>query len=241
MPRAIESLSPGLAQFQWRSASRIPPATPADGLALGALEAALAAARHAGENRPALEVVAGSLADMGLQVTTRTRSPRLLAHDRDAWLLRLRSAGRSVSSIAAYRFAIDDLIDWGQRRERTAELMEEHTIVDYLTEYRQRCAPASATYHRRFLLLRRFMRWVSQRNGLPDPFLELEAPPKPRQEADWLTREEFARLLSAAAEPTRRLPGMAERDQFVLLALVMTGLRRSELIALDWRDVCLDA
>jgi site-specific recombinase XerD len=238
MARTIE-FSPAFAHFRQPSASHAPTATPADRLALGALEAALAAARHAGEDRPALEVVAGSLAEIGVHATTGTRSLRVLARDRDAWLLRLRGAGRSLSSVTAYRYAIDNLIDWAQRHERTAELLQEHTIVDYLADYRRRRSPAPATYHRHFLLLRRFVRWVSQRNGVRDPFLELDAPPKPRQEADWLTREEFARLLSAAARPTRQLSGIAERDQLVLLALVMTGLRRSELIALDWRDVSL--
>jgi len=33
------------------------------------------------------------------------------------------------------------------------------------------------------------------------------------------------------------LPGLAERDQLALLALVTTGLRRSELCSLEWRDV----
>src|SRR5436189_2518 len=42
------------------------------------------------------------------------------------------------------------------------------------------------------------MRWVSRREGVPDPFLDLDAPPKPRQESDWLTAEEFHRMLSAA-------------------------------------------
>src|SRR5262249_16773225 len=83
---------------------------PADRVALGALEAAVVAARQFGEQRPALEIVAGSLADMGVHAATRTRPLRHLARDRDAWLLRLRAAGRSASSLAAYRYAIDDLI-----------------------------------------------------------------------------------------------------------------------------------
>lgn len=41
------------------------------------------------------------------------------------------------------------------------------------------------------------MRWVAQREGLPDPFAELDAPARPREEADWLTQQEFARLLAA--------------------------------------------
>jgi integrase/recombinase XerC len=62
-------------------------------------------------------------------------------------------------------------------------------------------------------------------------------PPKPRQERDWLTPEEFRRLLDAAGRPARNLPGLGERDRLVLLALVTTGLRRSELCALQWRDL----
>jgi integrase len=212
----------------------------ADRLAIGALDAALVLAREAGEDRPALEVLAGSLVEMGVRAACTTRSGRLLTRDRDAWLLRLRSAERSASSIGAYRHAIEDLLAWAQRHERAAELFEERTIVDYLDDYRQRCAPAPATYHRRFLLLRCFMRWVSRRNGLPDPFVELPARPKPRQESDWLTHEEFDKMLHAAGHPPRRRPGLAERDQLVLLTLAMTGLRRSELIALDWGDVTLD-
>ncbi len=148
-------------------------ARPADRIALGALDAALALAREAGEERPALEILAGSLAEMGVRPAGMTRSARLLTRDRDAWLMRLRSAERSASSISAYRYAIDDLLSWAQQHDCTGELFEERTIVGYLEDYRERCDPAPATYHRRFLLLRRFMSWVSHRNGLPDAFLEL--------------------------------------------------------------------
>jgi site-specific recombinase XerD len=59
--------------------------------------------------------------------------------------------------------------------------------------------------YRRFVLLRRFFRWLSRRSGVPDPFLDLEPPAKPQQAADWLTPEEFARLL----EPPGRHSGAA--------------------------------
>ena len=48
-------------------------------------------------------------------------------------------------------------------------------------------------------------------------------------------------MLDAAGRPRRLIPGLAERDRLVLLALVATGLRRSELIALDWADLDLDS
>jgi site-specific recombinase XerD len=161
-----------------------------------------------------------------------------LQRARNEWLRRLQAAKRSESALAAYRIAIDDLLAWCGDRDRN--VFDEATIVDYLAGYQQHAKPAPATYYRRFGLLRRFLRWLSRRSGMPDPFLELEPPPKPQQEADWLTQQEFARLLAAAERPPRRRAGLAERDRLVLLTLVQTGLRRAELIALDWSDLELD-
>lgn len=165
---------------------------------------------------------------------------RLVSRDLRAWLRRLESAGRSQSTIDAYRIAIGSLLAWAEATQRTTELFEEGAIVDYLDDYRRQSSPAPATYHRRFVLLRRFMRWFSRRNGTPDPFLELQAPPKPHQVSDWLTHEEFTALLAGAGRPQRNRPGLAARDRLVLIALVVTALRRAELMAVDWRDVTLD-
>ncbi len=213
---------------------------PGDRLALGALEATLAQARDTNDVRPALEVLAGSLVELGVRAVPAARSGRLVARDREAWLRRLQSAGRSESTISAYRIAIDDLLAWAEQEKRTGDLFDEQTIVDYLDAYRRRRNPAPATYYRRFVLLRRFMQWLSRRQGTPDPFLELEAPSKPQQEGEWLTHEEFAALLHAAEHPQRRRPGLVQRDRLVLMALVLTGLRRAELIAVRWRDVTLE-
>ena len=148
-------------------------------------------ARRARDERPAFELLVGSLAELGVPATHPVHSPQL-DRERDAWLRRLKSARRSRSTLDAYRVAIDDLLTWAEDSGRSAELFVEQTLVDYLDTYRSSRRPAPATYHRRFVLLRRFMRWVSQRKGLTDPFLELQPPTKPRQESDWLTRAEFA-------------------------------------------------
>ena len=46
-----------------------------------------------------------------------------------------------------------------------------------------------------------------------DPFLDLEAPRKPRQEGEWLTPAEFRRMLEAAGKPLRRHNGIVERAE----------------------------
>ena len=210
----------------------------ADRATLAALAAALADARSAADDRPAFVVLASRLSELGISSTPSRARGFSLRQARDDWLRRLEAQQKSESAIVAYRVAIDDLLEWSEANGRN--VLEEATIVDYLRSYQQRAGPAQATYYRRFLLLRKFLRWVSQREGVRDPFVDLEPPPKPRQQRDWLTREEFRLLLDAAGRPERNLPGLAERDRLVLLALVTTGLRRSELCALEWRDLELD-
>ena len=182
-----------------------------------------------------LAILAGYLTQLVSTAGRPAPSELELRHARDDWFRRLEAGRRSESALTAYRIAIDDLFDWSAENGRNA--FEEATIVDYLAAYRRRARPAPATDYRRFGLLRRFFRWLSRRSGLPDPFVELESPPKPQQEADWLTEDEFARLLAAAEHPPRRRAGLAHRDRLVLLTLVQTGLRRAELIALDWSDL----
>jgi integrase/recombinase XerC len=159
---------------------------------------------------------------------------------REEWLRRLEAGKRSRSTLVGYRVALDQLLEFLERTGPGERVCTEETIVRYLADYRRRKQPAEATYYRRFVFLRRFFRWYARRAGCADPFLDLEPPPKPQQEADWLTPAEFARLHAAAGRPERARPGLAERDQLVLLALVATGLRRAELLALDWRDLELD-
>jgi len=213
----------------------------ADRAALAAITSVLVEARETGSVESPFAVIAASLAEFGVAVPAAPRrAETLVKRGREDWLRRLRTAGRSESALRAYRNAIDDLIAWGERCDRLDDLFEEQTIVDHLDDYRKLKAPAAATYHRRFVLLRRFMRWMSQREGLRDPFVNLEAPRKPQQQSAWLTHTEFRRMLDAAGRPQRRLSGIVERDRLVLLALVTTGLRRSELLNLDWSDLTLD-
>jgi integrase/recombinase XerC len=206
-----------------------------DRAVLKALEATLADARAWADDRPALIILASRLDEHDAPLTSPAAEGVSLWQARDDWLRRLETQQKSESTLVGYRVAIDDLIDWSETNAR--DILTETAIVDSLRAYQGRAQPAEASYYRRFVLLRKFVRWVCRRDGLPDPFLDLDAPPKPRQQRDWLTPEEFRRLLDAACKPERNLPGLAKRDRLVLLALVTTGLRRSELCALDWRDL----
>lgn len=211
-----------------------------DRMALSALACALLDARSSADSSPALTIIANAISELGVRPQPRRLSADRLQDARHAWLSRIRSAGRSASAERGYRNAIDDFHTWLTKSQRVDAAFEERTVVAYLDDYRRRKTPAASTYHRHFLLLRSYVRWLARSEGLPRPFLDLAPPPRPVQARDWLTPDEFQKLLHGAANPGRRRAGLVERDRLVLLALVMTGLRRSELVAINWRDLHLD-
>jgi len=141
-----------------------------DRAVLKALEATLRAARASADDRPALVVLASRLDEFGIPPAPPTARDISLRQARDDWLRRLEAQQKSESALVAYRVAIDDLLEWSETHRRS--VFEQATIVDYLGSYRARARPAPASYYRRFLLLRRFLRWVSRRNGVPDPFFD---------------------------------------------------------------------
>ncbi len=149
------------------------------------LHEALRQARNQNDQRSPFAIIASCLLGLGIELPERSVGLDL-AEARDEWLRRLRGSGRSASTVTAYRTALDDLIGWLGREGIREDRLREETIVSYLDDYRRRARPAAATYYRRFTLLRRFFRWLSSRAGTPDPFLDLDAPPKPTPVADWL-------------------------------------------------------
>jgi site-specific recombinase XerC len=76
-----------------------------------------------------------------------------------------------------------------------------------------------------------------------DPALVLRTPKKREVLPDVLDRRELGRLLAATERDDvweRQRPGLSERDRLMLAFFACAGLRRSELLGLDWDDVDLE-
>jgi site-specific recombinase XerD len=91
--------------------------------------------------------------------------------------------------------------------------------------------------------LKSFFRFLVEEERLVrDPALPLRTPKKREALPDVLTMSELERLL---AQPSRgdvwerHFPGKPERDRLLLAVMAYGGLRRSELLGLEWDDVDL--
>jgi len=140
---------------------------------------------------------------------------------------------RDVSACLAYL--------QGEGFEDLAEVKVTHLRTFLADEHNTR--PAVSSQARTTAALKCFFRFLVEEERLVrDPALPLRTPKKPETLPDVLTMGELERLLAAAGRAElwqRHFPGKAERDRLLLAVMAYAGLRRSELLGLDWDDVDL--
>lgn len=104
------------------------------------------------------------------------------------------------------------------------------------------CRPAASSQARTVAALKGFFRFCVESEWLErDPALVLRTPKKREALPDVLDRHELRRLMRAPdlAVWERAHHGKRERDRLLLALFAYAGLRRSELLGLDWDDVDL--
>jgi site-specific recombinase XerD len=139
---------------------------------------------------------------------------------------------RDVSACLAYLQA---------ERIELAEVKVTHLRAFLASEHNTR--PAVSSQARTTAALKCFFRFlVEEERLLRDPALPLRTPKKPEVLPDVLTMRELERLLvqpNRAELWERHFHGKPERDRLLLALMAYGGLRRSELLGLDWDDVDL--
>lgn len=104
--------------------------------------------------------------------------------------------------------------------------------------------PAPSSQARTVAALKCFFRFLLENEQIDrDPAQVLRTPRKREALPDVLDRRELARLLGATERDDvweRKHDGKCERDRLLLALFAYAGLRRSELLGLDWTDVDLE-
>jgi integrase len=159
-------------------------------------------------------------------VATPRRRPRTVAevaHDFDAWF----AMDHRPATIASWHVCWKSLAPLvGARLIASLTIRDLEHVQQTL---RRSLAPASV--NKRLAFLQQICKKARQWGDVSaDPFIDLKKLRVPRKRPRNLTPDEEARILSAC-NPQLRL---------VVIAALLTGLRRNELCQLRWRDLDLD-
>ncbi|WP_413372387.1 tyrosine recombinase [Paenibacillus taichungensis] len=143
--------------------------------------------------------------------------------------------GMSSSTLESYLRDVDKFIEFADKEYgiREAEQVRRTHVILFVGQQKQ-AGRANATIARSVVSLRSYFHFLMRRGEiLQDPTFDVEAPKADKTPPQVLTIQEIELLL---ASPDTRSP-QGVRDRAMLELLYATGIRVSELIALDVRDV----
>ncbi len=153
----------------------------------------------------------------------------------DLYLLRCQVEGKSVQTVVAYRYTLGRFLR--TLREDGVHLEASAVQQAHLYRYLGRFTDLSLdTRHRYFREVRCFFNWVTASGYLSaSPFAHLRNVRLPQKIVRVFTPDDLRQLLAAcSATPA------GARDRAVLITLLDTGLRVSELVRLTLDDVDLE-
>lgn len=149
-----------------------------------------------------------------------------------SWLITLRGERKSPATLKAYKAGVTGYLTFCQQQTLDVELTKEN-----LRAYMACLADSEpATARLRLTAVKLFARWLADEEGFDaDPILTVRAPKLDDKAVPDLSESEVKLILKACKGAAFR----DKRDLAMLLVLTETGIRASELLALDLDDVDL--
>lgn len=166
------------------------------------------------------------------------------------WKLHMQAGRYSTATIESYIPAIKKLIDYlGDPDAADVTIWE---LEGYLVSLREKgLSESTRQYH--WKVIKSYYTWASKRKGLgiERPDTELEMPVVPEPEVLPYTKAEIKALLKACKETNKSHTERkrkswkydrptAERDRLLILILLDTGIRVSELCRIQYKDIDLN-
>lgn len=134
--------------------------------------------------------------------------------------------GATPETLKTYRWVLEQMgqsLGW----DRDPLTVTADDLLDVLGTWRRLSTSSRAG---RISVMRTFYTWLAERYKCHNPASELHRPKKQRPARKRLTKDDVYQLMRACEN---------DRDKLIVYTLAMTGMRRSDLRNLRWRDVNL--
>jgi len=166
-----------------------------------------------------------------------------MLNDIEAFATSLAKAARaSRHTVSNYRRDLISLraflLERGSLVDANGEIAVDAITADHVRQYLaelMRNAAARATVQRRLSAIKAFFRYRESNTGTMSPVRALRSPKSQRHLPSILQETDAKRLIEHM--PDAPMSPAALRDRAILEVLYSSGLRVSELVGLDWRDI----
>lgn len=147
--------------------------------------------------------------------------------------------GCSPLTLRNYRLAIQRFVASPHVPADASAITPDHVLL-YMADLRRRgLSPANRAWHQRHVFA--WLRWLYGRGDIErDPLRGVDPVQVPPVQHQQVTPDDMVRLLTVVLGHVRRdgqPTATRYRDIAILRMLWATGLRRAELVSLDWQDV----
>ena len=167
--------------------------------------------------------------------------PKKMSHNKNesfaalniGFLRSLQSQDYSNATIASYATDLQLFGSWLQQRSLAVLQLCDSDLAEYKKFVRLKQHRQPATVNRYLATLRRFYRWLQRMDYLATPPCMPRCLAQPSAAVRWLNTSEQRRLLRVTKQQSH------SRNSAVIVLLLHTGLRASELCTLQWRDVSM--
>jgi integrase/recombinase XerD len=141
----------------------------------------------------------------------------------------------STNTVAAYRNDLSQFLDFLSGRVSGWSEVDQLLIAEYIAVLESERGYASSTVARKTAAIKSFFHYLAAHDILPDdPTVTLDSPRVQPQVPRAISPEQVDRLLT---QPDHAVKTRGLRDRALLELLYATGLRVTELVALDVDDV----
>lgn len=145
----------------------------------------------------------------------------------DDFLLSRQAMMVSAGTLKFYRTTAGEFIRWLVHKGKLKPTdIEPRDVRSYLNEFVEGGAKPNYV-HNQARAVKTFLRFLHEENYIPGP-VKFHMPPTSQEKLPYLTADEVRQVIKTC--DTRR-------ELALILLMVDTGLRRSELVALNWEDV----
>ncbi len=146
--------------------------------------------------------------------------------------------GYADNTIAAYRNDLTQFLRYLEQQDQCSTWAEvdKDTIINYVLNLRER-EYTSSTVARKVAAIKSYFHYLmAEKVVADDPTATLDSPKVKKRLPKAISREDIERLLAAPAQGTS---AKSQRDHALLEMLYASGMRVTELVSLDVRDVNL--